>query len=222
MFSSSMATPIHKAIATNMNSGAVFQRTCVVCRTQRELSQPPFPHCPRCRRAFYCTEYCQNGHWREHKEDCRKPNFHPDEIATNLLRQYYSDDGLTLTFTLRNVSSNPHSSIYELDLTCEQLLLHVLLPEPGCVNFWQTYMRLHAQDNGGDNPERVYTIQLRPKDPDPALDYGPGYGWAYTLGRKQAGNSHGRLPCNEQAAITITVRFSPPSLPSVFCVRVCG
>jgi hypothetical protein len=102
-----MATPIHKAIATNMNSGAVFQRTCVVRRTQRELSQPPFPHCPRCQRTFYCTEYCPNGYCREHKEDCRMPNFHPDQIATNLLWQYYSDNGLTLTFTLGEVSWNP-------------------------------------------------------------------------------------------------------------------
>lgn len=102
-----MAPPIDNPIATNMNSGAVFQRTCAVCRTQRELSQPPFPHCARCRKAFYCSEYCQKGHWREHKEHCRKPNFHPDQIAANLLRQYYSDNGLTLTFTLGNVSPNP-------------------------------------------------------------------------------------------------------------------
>jgi hypothetical protein len=196
-----------------MISGAVFQRTCAVCPTQRELSQRPFPHCARCRKVFYCTQSCQKAHWREHKDHCRKPNFHPDEIATNLLRQYYSEDGLTLTFTLRNVSSNLHSSICSLDLTCEQLVLHVLLPEPGCVNFWQTYMVQHTEDHGGDDPERVYTIQLRPKNPDPAKDFGPGYSWAYTLSLKEAGNTHGTLPWNEQAAITITVRLSPSLSP---------
>jgi hypothetical protein len=68
-----------------------------------------------------------------------------------------------------------------LDQTGEQLLLYVLLPEPGSVNFWQTYMLQHAKDYDGDDPERLYTIQLRPKEPDPAQDCGPGYGWAYTL-----------------------------------------
>jgi hypothetical protein len=61
-------------------------------------------------------------------------------------------------------------------------------------------MLQHAEDNGGDDSERVYTIQLRPKDPDPARNFGPGYGWAYALGRK-AGNNHDRLSWNEQAAI---------------------
>lgn len=86
-------------------------------------------------------------------------------------------------------------------------------------------MLQHAEDNGGDDPERVYTIQLRPKDPDPARNFGPGYGWAYALGRK-AGNNHDRLSWNEQAAIVITVRLSvsfPLGVSISFCPSVfCG
>lgn len=80
----------------------------------------------------------------------------------------------------------------------EQLYSRVLLPEPGGTDFWRTCMLEH-----GDDFDHVYTICLR--DKDPANDFGPGYSWAYMLGRRAPNNTHGKLPWNEQAAITITV-----------------
>ncbi len=26
--------------------------------------------CSRCRSAFYCSEVCQRGHWKQHKKEC--------------------------------------------------------------------------------------------------------------------------------------------------------
>ena len=83
-----------------------------------------------------------------------------------------------------------------------QLYSHVLLPEPGGTDFWRTCMLEHGNEHGHEL-DHVYTIRLRAKDL--ANDFGPSYGWAYMLGRRAPNNTHGKLPWNEQAAITITV-----------------
>src|ERR1700722_13357628 len=88
----------------------------------------------------------------------------------------------------------------------------VLLPEPGGTNFWRTCVLEHA-DEHGDEPDHVYTIRLRAKDP--ANDFGPGYGWAYMLGHRTPNSAHGKFPNNEQAAITIIVPL-PSHCLSVF------
>lgn len=42
------------------------QRLCAAC------GQTALQQCSGCRRAFYCSEKCQLGHWRQHKRECRK------------------------------------------------------------------------------------------------------------------------------------------------------
>jgi hypothetical protein len=75
---------------------ATVELTCDGCGKRRGPSEPPLKRCASCHDAVYCTKECQSGRWGVHKAKCQKDK--------NLLRSYYSADGLTLTFNLENVS----------------------------------------------------------------------------------------------------------------------
>jgi hypothetical protein len=85
---------------------------------------------------------------------------------------------------------------YEGSDAWNQLLRHVLLPEPGAPNFWQSYMLEWAEHGNAAGADHVFTLQLRPRQTN-------GYEGTYALGRP---TSHGKLRWNEQGAIVISVR----------------
>jgi len=79
-------------LITSMDPSAA--RTCATCCAQRLLSEPAFQLCAGCRKVAYCSRGCQRAGWAAHKPRC---------ASQNLLRAHYSEDGLTLTFTLKDV-----------------------------------------------------------------------------------------------------------------------
>jgi hypothetical protein len=100
-----------------MNPSAA--RTCATCHAQRLLSEPAFQRCAGCRKVVYCSRGCQQAGWAPHKPRC---------ASQNLLRAYYSEDGLTLTFTLNDV--RPKKPDNFRPLTDRMRIAHHLHPPP--------------------------------------------------------------------------------------------
>src|SRR5437763_4775638 len=176
------------------------KRTCGACGAQRQPSEPAFPWCSGCRKVAYCNKDCQSTAWPTHRSRC---------FGANLLRQYYSNNGLTLTFTLDQVGRKAPPSVAGIVHAVGppadsrlQLLTHVLAPDEGRA-FWQTYLTSFAEARGFER-DKTFTIQLRPPQPG-------GGDWAGALG---SWTPHRTVAWNEQAAIVITV---PSFLSFPFC-----
>jgi MYND finger len=82
-------------------------RSCRNChKAQSELSKP-LDRCVRCEVINYCGKECQRQDWSRHKILCGPSPSDPQAIATNLLRDHYSADGMTLTFDKDAVGPPP-------------------------------------------------------------------------------------------------------------------
>lgn len=55
-------------------------KTGVLCANCRNVQKEKRKQCSRCKSAVYCSQECQQKHWKDHKKECFEPYYTRDDV----------------------------------------------------------------------------------------------------------------------------------------------